>query len=86
MYFINLRQKRDRSYLPGIYHFITFITHKLQKHFGQNILFNPLMPGGNNKGHTYLNKPAAENCRFVEVCVTFLLPPGIKGLKVSNAF
>ena len=26
--------------------------------------FNPLMPGG-NKGHTYLNKPAAFSCRFV---------------------
>ena len=28
-------------------------------------LFNPLMSGGNKKGHTYLNKPAAERCRFV---------------------
>ena len=40
------------------------------------------MPGGNKKGHTYLNKPVAErstfSCRFVLVCVTFLLSPGIK--------
>ena len=41
---------------------------------------NPFMPGG-NKGHTYLNKPAAFSWRFALVCVTFLLPPGIKGLK-----
>ena len=27
------------------------------------------------KGHIYLNKPAAESCRFVYVHVTFLLPP-----------
>ena len=27
--------------------------------------FNPLMPGGNKKGHIYLNKPAAKSCRFV---------------------
>ena len=38
------------------------------------------MPGGSKKGHTYLNKPAGESCRFVKVCVSFLLPPGIKGL------
>ena len=42
------------------------------------------MPGGNKKqGHTYLNRPAAESCRFVQVCVTFLLPPGIKGLSFN---
>ena len=29
-----------------------------------------------------LNKPAAFSCGFVLVCVTFLLPPGIKGLKI----
>ena len=33
------------------------------------------------KGHTYLNKPAAFSCRFVYEGVTFLLPPGIKALK-----
>ena len=38
------------------------------------------MPDG-NKNVTYLNKPEAFSCRFVYVCVTFLLPPGIKGLK-----
>ena len=27
-------------------------------------LFNPLMPGGNKKGHTYLNKPATERSAF----------------------
>ena len=26
---------------------------------------NPLMPGGKQKGHTYLNKLALENCWFV---------------------
>ena len=40
-------------------------------------IVNPLIPGGTQKGHTYL-KP--ESYRFVLVCVTFLLPPGIKGL------
>ena len=39
------------------------------------------MPGGSKKGHPYLNKPAAFSYRFVSVCVTFLLQPGIKGLK-----
>ena len=40
--------------------------------------FNPLMHGGNKKGtRTETNL----SCRFVKVCVTFLLPPGIKGLK-----
>ena len=29
------------------------------------ICLNPLIPGGNKKGHTYLNKPAALSCRFV---------------------
>ena len=29
------------------------------------ININPLMPGGNKNGDTYLNKPAAESCRFV---------------------
>ena len=48
--------------------------------------FDPLMPGGKQKGHRYLNKPAVESCRYVWVFVTFLLPPGIKGLKAySNA-
>ena len=37
---------------------------------------NLLMPGGNKKDHTYLNKPASDSFRFVEVCVTLLLPPG----------
>ena len=36
---------------------------------------NPLMPGGNKKGHAYLNKPAD-----LSMC-EFLLPPGIKGLR-----
>ena len=37
-------------------------------------MFKPLMPGGNKKvKHTYTH--------FVKVCVTSLLPPGIKGLK-----
>ena len=35
-------------------------------------VINPLMP--------------AESCRFVQVCVTFLLPPGIKGLICSSLF
>ena len=26
---------------------------------------NSLISGGNKKGHTYLNKPAVESCRFV---------------------
>ena len=39
------------------------------------------MPGGNKKGHTYLNKPEAESYRFAYVCVTFSLPLSIKGLK-----
>ena len=29
------------------------------------ILLNSLMPGGNKKGHTYLNKSAAFSCSFV---------------------
>ena len=33
--------------------------------------FNPLMLGGNKK-------VTHESCRFVKVCVTFLLPPVIK--------
>ena len=46
------------------------------------------MPGGNKKGHRHSNKPAVESFRFVKVGVTFLLPPGIKGLKrdLSGAF
>ena len=32
------------------------------------------------RSHTF-NKSAAFSCRFVWICVTFLLPPGIKGLK-----
>ena len=32
----------------------------------------------------YLNKPAAFSSRFVQVCGTFLLPPGIKRLKSST--
>ena len=39
------------------------------------------MPGGNKKGHRHSNKPAGESFRFVKVGATFLLPPGIKGLK-----
>ena len=37
-------------------------------------VINPLMP--------------AESCRFVQVCVTFLLPPGNEGLilNVKNSF
>ena len=42
------------------------------------------MPGGNKKV-THLHKPAAESSKWVEVCVTFLLPPSIKGLKVTSA-
>ena len=34
---------------------------------------------GGNKKITH-----AESCRFVEVCVTFLLPPAIKGLKSNE--
>ena len=52
-----------------------------------NFLFflKPVMYGENkHKGHTYLNKPAAECCRFVYVCVPFLLQPGIKGLKING--
>ena len=33
-----------------------------------------------------LNKLTAKRCRFVEVYVTFLLPPGIKGLTPLNSF
>ena len=48
---------------------------------------NPLMPVDNKKAHTYLDKPAAErsafSCKFVSVSVTFLLPPGIKGLSLT---
>ena len=59
-------------------------TDLLYDSFGSAMFFNPLMPGGYKKSHTSLNKPAAESlafsCRFVQVCVTFLLPPGIKGL------
>ena len=29
------------------------------------LVFNPLMLGGNKKGHTYLNKPPAFSCKFV---------------------
>ena len=31
----------------------------------ENVNVNPLMPGDKQKGHTYLNKPEAERCRFV---------------------
>ena len=35
--------------------------------------FNPLMPGGNKKGHTYLNKPAAERSGvFLSMCDLFV--------------
>ena len=40
------------------------------------------MPG-DNKDVTYLSKLPALSCRFVEVCVTFLLPSGIKGLVIK---
>ena len=44
-----------------------------------NCFINPLMLGVNKKvTHT---ETKAESCRFVLACVTFLLPPGIKGLK-----
>ena len=46
-------------------------------------IVNPLIPGGTQKGHTYL-KP--ESYRFVLVCVTFLLPPGIKGLIAAGKY
>ena len=43
------------------------------------------MPGGNIKGQTYLNKPAAESCRFeLQVCLSMcdlFVTTGIKGLK-----
>ena len=35
------------------------------------------------KGHTYLNKPTGEYCRFVLVCITFYLRPGVKGLTLN---
>ena len=56
-------------------------------HSNMNFLFflKPVMYGENKHiGHTYLNKPAAECCRFVYVCVPFLLQPGIKGLKING--
>ena len=28
-------------------------------------VINSLISGGNKKGHTYLNEPAVESCRFV---------------------
>ena len=39
------------------------------------------------KAHTYLNKPAAEICRFAEVCVCDVLEPSgikmvVKGAKI----
>ena len=43
-------------------------------------IFNPLISDVNKKGHPYLNKPTVESCRFIEVCMTFLLTGGIKGL------
>ena len=43
--------------------------------------FDAWCADGNKKSHlTYLNKPATFSCMFVYVCVTSLLPPGIKGL------
>ena len=32
---------------------------------------------------SHILKPAAESCRFVVACVTFLLPPGIKELRLG---
>ena len=46
----------------GKAHTLTFTTESLPRKVE---LINPLIPGGNKKGHTYLNKPAAEGCRFV---------------------
>ena len=49
--------------------------------------FNPLMPGGNKKvTHTILKQTCSwtlsVQLQVSLVCVTFLLPPGIKGLNV----
>ena len=54
-----INKKRNSSYLlKGISKFCQ------QKHphasTTDSLYTNPLMPGGNKKGHTYLNKPAAE--------------------------
>ena len=43
------------------------------------LFFNILMPGGNKKGPTYFNKPAAK-----AEDLTYLLPPGIKGLIITQ--
>ena len=32
------------------------------------------------ESHTFWNKPAAESCRFAQVCLAFLRTPDIKGL------
>ena len=46
------------------------------------ICLEPFNTWWKQKGHTYVNKPAPESCRFAQVCVTFLLPTGIKGKKL----
>ena len=42
-----------------------------------NKTLNPLMPGGNKKGHTYLNKPATFSFQVCLSMCDLLLPPGI---------
>ena len=43
--------------------------------------FDPCCP---LKGRTYLNKPAAESYRFVQVCMTFYWISGVKGLNQNK--
>ena len=41
--------------------------------------FNAWCP---QKGHAYLNKPAAKSCKFVSVCMAFLWTQSVKKLKL----
>ena len=55
----------------------SFSSEFAHSNVSQFLIFNLWCP---QEGHAYLNKPVAESCNFVYVCMTFLRTPRVKGL------
>ena len=55
----------------------TFSSEFTHSNVSQFLIFNVWCT---QEGHEYVNKPAAESCNFVYVCMTFLRTTRVKGL------